>query len=496
MRAEPPGRPEPRELALAAALALAVGALYALTFQTRWYGDGPGLASIHALGLEERYYHVLYLPLCDLVQRVLGGDDPFRVVRLMSVVPMALGIGLGYLVLRACAAPRAGTLVALAALALAPSTWFFGTTVEVHALLVASVALVAVVTLYAPWQRPRLALTLVVAAFPLLYCAHQAAFVLGPGWVLLVQYARSRHGTRYTWPQLLLLVGPLLLAALVAAVALSGWVRFGALAPLVGELEKQVLLERSQELAPFAHASPPTWSAEALLPLGVLVPLALLGCARLLRVRWLAPAIAALVLVPTAFFLWWGVYERGGYFLGCALFLAVPVAHLAGRVDRTALALAVPLLVAQAVLGWGALAAWNGRFDPVERDAQVRAALGAGPGTLLSTSEGAPDVRCTLPALEETSLLGFVRNACTRERRLLSPDEIVALLRPFLARLLERGGPVAVELGYARVPPEESPSIAAFAPHLAAIEHDLRARHTVRELEHPDWPLIVLAPRE
>src|SRR6185436_16334727 len=100
-----------------------------------------------------------------------------------------------------------GALVALALLVLAPSLWFFGTTVEIHALHFGCVALVAAVTLLAPWRRPALALALTALAFPLLYWSHQAAFMLGPGWVLLVQYARSRHGTRYSWRALLLGVG-------------------------------------------------------------------------------------------------------------------------------------------------------------------------------------------------------------------------------------------------------------------------------------------------
>jgi hypothetical protein len=484
-----PGRPSARELWLAAALAVLVGLVYALTFQTRFYNDGPPLTEMHVLHTRELHTHVLYLPVCDLVASVVGTKDPLLALRLVSVVPAALGCGFTFLLMRACGAPVFGALVAALLLALSPSVWFFGTTIEVHALLFGVVTFVGLVTLLAPWQRPALALCLVAAVFPLLYWAHESTFVLGPGWVLLVQYARTRRGGRYSWPALLLGVGPVLLLALCVSVGTASLARFGSVLGILRDVDTQLDVPGYQ---PAMHGRSVLLN-EWLLPLGVLVPLALLGARRLGREAWRPLAIGALVLLPLAFFVWWSVIERGGYFMGSDAFLLVPVALLLGDWSRGKGLLALLLLAGQATWARHRIDEFDQGWVPAERVAQVRSALGDS-GLLLSSVGFAPSIHIDLPGVEEVSMRNFVRSICLREHRLVPPEEIVATLRPFLLRLFERHERVAFETGFHRVTVEDSPALTAFAPSLAAIEVFLRENYAATELPHPYWGLLVLEP--
>jgi len=482
----------PRDLALAVTLAFAFALLYASTFQTRTFADGHNLVSLHVLHREEHYLHALFAPLCDLLQGALRLRDPFVAPRLVSILGASAGLGAGYLVLRKLGAPRFGALVAALMLALSPALWFFGTTVHTQGLLFGVVASLAALTLFAPWRRPTLALALVAAAFPLLFLAHQSSFTLGPGWVLLVQVARARQGTRYSWAQLFLVVGPVLLCALGAGVVVSHLMRFGSLASFPDEVRGLLLIENVQGegLLPAV----PVWREEWLLPLGLLLPLAVAGFTRLRSVPGLRLAVGFLVGVPTAFFLWWGAFENGGYFLGSDLFLCVPVAFLFARASRRKLALACVLLAAQGTLARLRIDAWDRGWDPAQRTAQVRAAIGDS-GLLLTTAGLAPDIRCYLPGVEEVWLKPFVRYACQRAHALLPLAEVLEPLKPFLDRLLERDPHVCVELGYPAVTLKDSPSTFALVPHLRAIEDYLRERYVVRDLPHPYWPMMVLERR-
>lgn len=475
---------------IAAALALGIGLVHALTFQTRYYNDGPGLASMHAEG-GRVYYHVLYLPVVALFERALGLDDPLVAPRLVSIVPAALGCGLSYLVARLCGAPVFGAAAAVLLLASSPSLWFFGTTVEVHALAFCTAAFVALVTLLAPWRRAVPALLCVAAAFPLLYLAHQSTFVLGPGWVLLVQYARVRHGGRYSARGLLLGVGPALLASLLSGFAVAGLVRFGALAPLWEEFERK--LHAPDNRAWIEDRA--VWWNEWLLPLGLMVPLALAGAARLRREPVLASALAALIGVPWVFFVWWATLERGGYFLSSSPFLLVPVALLLGRWTRAKGLVALALLAAQATWARARIDAYDEGWDPAERVEQVRAVLGES-GLLLTTAGFAPDISLALPGVREESLTILVRQACARANRALPPEEVLKPMKPFLSKLLERHERVAVEIGYRRVKREESPSIAGFTESLRAIEDYLRDQYVVTDHPHEYWTLLRLERRK
>jgi hypothetical protein len=446
---------------------------------------------MHVLGTRALHTHVLYLPVCDLVAGLVGRADPLLALRLVSIVPAALGSGFSFLLARAFGAPVFGALVAALLLAFSPALWFFGTTIEVHALLFGTVTFVALLTLLAPWRRPALALALVAAGFPLLFWAHESTFVLGPGWVLLVQYARSRQGAPFSWRALLLGVGPLLLFALCISVGSASLARFGSVSGVLRVVLTQLDVPGYQ---PAMHDRS-VLLHEWLLPLGVLVPLALGGARLLRRETWRAPALAALVLLPLAFFVWWSVLERGGYFLGSDAFLLVPVGLLLGGWSRTMGLLALCLLAGQATYARSRIDGFDQGWVPAERVAQVRAALGDS-GLLLASVGFTPDIRIDLPAVEEFSLREFVRSTCLREHRLVPPPEVVAALRPHLLRLFERHARVALETGFHRVTVQDSPALAAFAPSLAAIEDFLREHYATTELAHPYWGLLVLERRE
>lgn len=482
----PAAAPRPTaELLVAGLLALVAGLLYAATYQTRLFGDGPGLLSSQILGTGETYVHVLYHPACGFLERLLG-VDPRQSVRLASLLPGALGVGLAYLVFRRCAAERFGALVAAGLLMLSPALWFFATTAEVHALLFGAVAALAALTLYAPWRRTGLALALVAAGFPVLHFAHQSSFVLGPGWVFLVQFARARRARPFSWPALLLGVGPLLLAALGLGIAIAYFVRFGSISALWGEVSHEVGGNHR-----YSSYNVQIWRDEWLLPLGLLVPLALIGFARLRRVPYLTLATATLLGVPTAFFLWWNIFENGGYFLGSALFLGIPIAHGLGRATPGKVGLALLLLAAQGTFAHQRIHARDQGWDPAERVEAVRAVLGDS-GFLLSTVALAPDIRCDLPGVEEFSLVMTVHRACQAEKRMLSPEEALAPMRRFLGRLLERHERVAVDLSYHDLRPQDSPALAGLAPHLAAIEAWLREHYVVTDFPRASWPLMRL----
>ena len=480
-------RPGTRELWIAAALTLGVGLLYGLTFQTRYYGDGPSLTTMHVLGTRVFHTHLLYLPVCDLVARVVGTEDPLLALRLVSIVPAALGCGLAFLLARTLGAPVFGALAATLLLALSPALWFFGTTIEVHALTFGATSLVALVTLLAPWRCPALGLGIAAVAFLPLFWVHESAIVLGPGCVLLVQYARARQGPGFSWRALLFCVGPVLLLALCLSVAGATLARGRSVAAVVEHVRTQLAVPGRQ----LDVRADSVLLREWLQPLGVLVPLALLGARRLRAEAWRAPAIAVLVLFPLGFFAWWSVLERGGYFLGSDAFLLVPVALLFGAWSRAKGLLALLLLTGQATLARARIEAFDQGWVPAERVAQVRAALGDS-GLLLSSVGFAPSIRIDLPGIEEFSTRSFVRSTCLRENRLVPPEEIVAALRPCLRRLFERHERVAFETGFHRVTSQESPSLAACAPSLTAIEDLLREHYRTSKLAHPDWGLLVL----
>jgi hypothetical protein len=217
----------------------------------------------------------------------------------------------------------------------------------------------------------------------------------------------------------------------------------------------------------------------------------MLGFPRLRQVPHLALAAGTLIAIPTAFFLWWNVLENGGYFLGSAPFLGIPVAFLFGQRTARKLAVALVLLALQGAYAHQRVRARDQGFEPAQRVEQVRAALGDS-GLLLETVVLAPDIRVDLPGVEESSLVMLVHRTCQREQREIPPEEILQGMRRYLDRLLENHAHVAVDLAYARLGPDDTPALAFVKPHLARIEAYLRERYVVQDFPHPSWPLLRL----
>ena len=473
-----------RDRALAAGVFALLLVVYGLTFQERFTGDGTLLSNRFYFHAGRDYPHVLYLPLCDLLARILPWPDPVGIPKLVSVVAGALGGALTYLVARGFGAGRGFSLAATGLLALSPAAWFFSTTTEVHALHWACVALAACAALYAPWKRPALALALVLATFPLGLLSHRSGAVLGLGWLLLMRRGRERVAEPFTWRTTLLLHGPVLLAWTLLWVSLANvWA--------AGEF---VLQTAAQERFLAAFQDPP--GAETMLRDGLLAPYALLLPVAAIglfgRGTWmqrLAPV--AIVLPAWAFFFHWGVSERGGYFLAGATFLAA----LAGRGlsgargrygSRWGFALCVLLVAAQAFLGWRTVARHDRGFRVEDRVAQVEHAL-SGRGVIVSFLDMAPKIEIWSPFIVEAQGSTWASTALAEGATPESfRDDAVAVIQ----RALDGGLPVGIDLSYTRVTDE--PALAQRLPYIEAFVSEARLRWSTEEFEHEFWPILVL----
>ena len=491
------GRIGGRDAALAALVALLAGALYAATQQTRLTGDGAGLAGFHVLG--GTYYNILWLPAAGLLETLLAPQDPLGAPRLLGVLCGGLGVGLALLVARGFGAARRGAAAAALLLAVTPPLWFFATTIEVHALHFAAVGLCACLTLFAPWRRPALALALVAASFPLLFWTQQSSLLLGPGWVLLVQHARARKAAPFRWRTLLLGIGPLLLGMLLLAIAVANLVRFGRF-----DLSVTSQTELIREHFGTGRSVAIVWQEWAA-PLGLLLVAALVGLARGGLGRHALAALAGLLLPPMAFFFGWGVFERGGYFLPSAIFLAALAARAldpllarpgAGRSAASAPRAGVPgaLVVAAAVLlqGWHArrtIGAYDVGFDVRERVALLDRLLPEG-GTFVSTVEAAPPIAVHRPDVQEIDLWDFVVQAWLQTEGELDPGTVQGALLPHVERILAREGRVVVELGYRNQGNGRREEL--MKRHMEPLVRTLEERWSTRLVEDPWWPMLVV----
>ena len=467
------------DLLRAALLVLGCALVLASCFQTRMHGDGPGLVGFGALGTGESYNHVLFPRACRLLRELWDGGGPLFWPRSLVVGGAALACGSSYLLARGFGAERGAALAAALLLATAPGCAFYGTTVEIPALQAGVVGAAACVALFAPWRRPALALALVACTFPWVYFAHQSAALLGAGFVGLCALGRARKAPAFAAGSLLFLVGPVLLLGLIAAMASSSWLRgLGFRLSVQGEVEF---------IEAFTEAS--TWSRflrEGFAsPLLLALPLAALGVWRWRRSP--APlACAGLLLLPSlAFFLWWGVPERGGYVVGCAPLYAPLVA--AGAQGAKPLLLAL-LLALQLAVGALDIAAHDGRFDPERRARLVGAEL-SGAGLLLSGHNHAPPIAIWLPAVREVNLTDeWVAPAAAAGQ---TPEQFAALVLGFVEQSAQ-SGPLVIDLSWQQV--DGHRTIERARPYWDAFLERLRAARSPRIVADTDWPLWVVEP--
>jgi hypothetical protein len=482
---EESGGPGARDGWTALALAVLVGLVYGLTQQERLTGDGAGLGNFFHLG--GSYYNVAWLPAARFVAGLVSFEDPLGAPHLLSVLCGGVAAGFCFLLCRETGARRGPALTATLLLALSPAVWFFSTTIEVHAVHLMVVAAVAWVTLIAPWQRPALALGLVMALFPLLYWTQQTAVLLGPGWVFLVHYARARKAAPFKLATTLLVVGPLLLLALLAGMAVANRVLFDAWTLTaenqLGQIEENLRPPNSVQVY---------WDDWGLRPFWI-GPLALIGLVlgRLAGRARLACGLAC--GLPLAFFLWWRVPERGGYFLGSAPFALILSAAALQRLfdHRRAVAVAVLLVATQAALARTLVKRFDSGWIIDERVELVREHVP--PGTLfVSAVDNCPRMEIYLPEIEELSLWNLLADAWKEMAGALTPEIFLEQALPVLDLKLREHGRVVLGRGW--IGQEDRVVVELRLEYYRRIEAAVRERYRTRLVEHPHWGLLIIEP--
>jgi hypothetical protein len=470
------------DVLVALALGLAFLLLYRWTFQARQFGDGALLMRIFAAdrGGGARWYHALYMPTATALWRAFPWPSPAEVLRLLSYGSGALGVALAFGLARAWGARRPAAVLAALLLGVTPAWWFFSTTVEVHALHAACVGLCALVTLLAPWRRPAVAAPLVALLLPLVFLSHQSGALLGPGFVGLAQVARRRAGLDpLRWGVLLGWVAPVLALGFVAGLALTA-THLGV--PLARVFDRTSgTIEVFDQAAPWRNALR-GWIA----PLALLLPAALAALATPGLRGWRLTAFAAFVAPSTAFFLWWGLPERGAYALGTAPLLCVAAALAFSLRGRAVLPLALACVIVQAGIGYTRLAAfdapvWRERLEA--RAAAVSGVLPAG-GCLVSINPQFQYIEAALPDVYELNLNGFLSKALGAGE---PPARFVETVAPLVRERFEGSqGRMALDLSYRRFLEQRGRQA---LPYAEALEAWLERDYVLAPVDDPDWPM-------
>lgn len=479
----------PADGGLALLLALGLALIYRATRQRWLWNDGFGLGPLLEWNPDGSWPHPLYLPVVRALGRLLGETWPYGALQAASWLPGALaGAGL-YLWLRRTeqrAVAAAWSLV----WALAPLCWFFATTIEVHALHAAAVALCAPLCLALPWSRPALALPLAALTFLPVGASHLTAVLLLPGWWALCRLGAARQRPLAPLEAWLLLPGLLAGAWLLTLLgsASSHW--GGGLGHTVLRILEQIQRDtRGPSLA---------WlQADLAAPLGYLTWIPILcGALWLLRRGPSAEALmAALWLLPTlAFTALWAVPNAGGYLLG----LLLPLGQLAAQGGAALLAnprrrLLLPLMLLPCVawFGWRDNRAWTALYRAEARPERARAIAAQGPaaGLLLSFDPRRQPIGLDLPGVREFNAAPRCEAALASGR---DPLDLARELRADLERLWPGfPGRILVDARLLRAPGLD-PALQSLA---AAIEAELRAGFTLEPAEGGPWPLLRLSAR-
>ena len=314
-----------------------------------------------------------------------------------------------------------------------------------------------------------------------MFPSHQSALLLGPGFVALAQHARELRGlSPLRWRTLLFAVGPLFLAGMLAGIPLA--------AGLCGRPLSDLLVGTRGSVEEFhqGFSMVDVWSGW-LQPLGLLLPFALAGaCAGRLG-TWSLAAPLVLVLPSAAFFVLWGLPERGGYTLGSSMFLAVLAGAWMSRPERGVRWLGALALALQAAWGCAALRAydapeWGARQR--ERRAAIVHAIGER-GGVISFNVSFQYIEAVLPDVVELSLISELVSALGRGE---GPQEFLQAAKPRLESLLARED-CAVVLDRSHRPTFERVAPLALA-YDAALETWLAERCRLVPVEGTDWPLL------
>ncbi|MEX1024444.1 MAG: hypothetical protein WD226_05140 [Planctomycetota bacterium] len=466
------------------------GVAFWWTRQPRIFGDGAWLpdllvdpASNAINGLHPGY---------PLFARVAGfclpGLDALSLGWAISAGASALGCGFTFLFCRRFGLERLASCFATALVVVTPVTWFFATTIEVHATTFLCVAFAAWLTLALPWRWFWPSLVVSACALTLAFLCHQTVALLGFGWLFLV--ARAHRSATDRPLSRARLVGALALLALVP-LATTLWLRHGDAGRHGGVARELRMILGHIDMA---NALPMAWHGW-LRPLALLVPIAAWGAcvvprrlgadARVVLLSLTLPSILVLVLLYT-------VPERGGYFLGSLPFVAV-LAGCAFEASRRGRVVLWTALALQMVLGQGWIRDYNTAFHFRERDAQIARVLGDG-GIVLSLGILAPSASLANGSVREVSLFQQLSHAFQRQ---LDPATFANEGADHVQRLAHRG-PLAIDLSY-ELEPDRRPEFfgaddASWKVALDALTRELARRSETQRFEHRSWPMLLVLP--
>ncbi|MEZ5979763.1 MAG: hypothetical protein R3F34_16315 [Planctomycetota bacterium] len=430
-------------------LALGAFALYRLTAQDYLFNDGPVLASGAALGGVPNWRHVLGPWLVRLVQVGLGTRDGVEPWLLVAAASGAVAVAATAWGLARLGTGRATAVLVAILLGLSPALWFHATTVELHAIHAAAVALLVAVVAALPWGSPRRStfarcVAASALAFGAVHLVHLGTVWVGLGVVALAMCVAARAGTRRPLAVWLFVVGPVHLVCSVLALDVSYAIAQGGYVPLGGLRDAAGFREFVAEVRANDSALAYVWHDWFLVAPALWV-LALLA---LFRTSTRALALVALAGSVPALVSWSGMREvsLGGYFLSVAPFLAIgaaagarSLAELTGR-PRVATVTLFAAIALHAVLGYRAV-----HDDERVREGAIgvaragdAAVLLPDGGYLLSASPSYQLVSARHPAVIE---LDVYREVWTADRSGLDPEAVVPARLPAIAALVAAHAP-------------------------------------------------------
>jgi hypothetical protein len=489
---------EPVDCWLALGFAVGFALLYTATLQRWLWNDGFLVAARLEWGEPGLWPHPAYLPVARALDKLVPGFGHYEALFATSWLPAALGLAVGFLLLRELGLARCTGALATLAFGVSPVHWFFATTIEVHALHFLGVAAAALVTLRAPWAREGRAILTTALAFALVPLTHLTAPLLGPAWLYLAVLAARGQGVRLSPRSVLLRLGP--------ALMLVGFISF-ALTSLYYWEDSVLGGIRGTAAQIEEHLNPSSWAwwredvgaalSALLLPLG-------LGAYAVGKGRVPAPAglgtLLLLAVLPLlAFTAWWAVPNEGGYLLGKSPFLLMLAAYglewprraLLVRVPGGAApagALGAALVCATAIAGWREATAWRQKYEDQHRASRaqmVREVLGER-GLLVSFDTWRQPIGLDVRGVREDQRVRLVEDAL---RDGTGPEHVMADIA-WKIKILASEHPegVVLDLKY-RTMGKENPFLLPFAQ---VFDRELLRHFELEEHPHPHWPLARL----
>ncbi|HVS17531.1 MAG TPA: hypothetical protein VMT18_02940 [Planctomycetota bacterium] len=476
-----------RDLAFAAALFTGLLIVFEFAAQDTLYGDGESMLRYFAPreGPPKVWSHTLLTTSARALRALGVGSSDFESLRAVSQVAAAAGGTATFLLARGWGARRVPALAAGLLLASAPTYVFYGTTIEIHVLHAACFAIAGCAVVFAPWQRPALAVAVSSLALPLICLSHETGPILGAGLVAMAQVGRERLGLKpLSLRALCFGVGPAFLLVVVAAFVWN--IHLG------GSTVPEVIARDVKEAHHFsAPVTLDTFLEIWLEPLGLILPAAVAAVIAGAVAGWRLAALAATFLPSLIFFTSWGVIERGGYALPSATVLAVCSALLLSRARAGGRVEAIQwLMVAlHALFACATVQAYVGpRWEDISegRSTVVHNVLGS-PCVLYSINYRS--VFIEFPGANEVNLYPYLVQGMSSQA---TPDEFADDVFPLILADVESGASVGLDMSYYDALRIGSP---LFHSYMEALQDRLRQHLWVQLVDDPLWPVQRLRPR-